>query len=71
MSAHISYHADAPLVTITADGGSRRERGARIGAAVRKLQATGVTLIRYHLAYDELWGFQSRTTASYRIHKGQ
>jgi hypothetical protein len=51
-------------VHITAYGGTRRERGAAIAAAVRNY---GKTLRRYHISYSETYGFQSATYARYEI----
>jgi len=46
---------------VTARGGTRRQRGAAIGAAVR---GKGWTLTSVH--YSESYGFQSATYATYR-----
>lgn len=57
----------APLLFIRAYGGTRRERGASIAAAVRRLKRDGVTLERYHTSYDEAYGFQTLTETRYRV----
>jgi hypothetical protein len=48
-------------VTVTARGGSRRERGSSIGAAVR---GRGWALVGVY--YSETYGFQSASFARYR-----
>lgn len=63
----VTRSSDAPLITIKADGGSRRERGAAIGATIRQLRRDGLTLECYHTSYDEVWGFLPRTEMKYRI----
>lgn len=55
------------VVIIDADGGTRRERGARLAAAVRRMKAAGMTVERIYIGYDEFYGFQTRTTARYRV----
>lgn len=59
---------DVRTVTIHADGNSRRERGATIAAAVRRLKADGSTVEMIGKpTYDEAYGFMTRTTARYRV----
>ena len=47
-------------VVVTARGGTRRERGSRVGAVVR-----GRGLKLSHVNYSETYGFQSATYATY------
>lgn len=54
------------LVEIRAYGGSRRERGAKIAAEVRRLRAEGREMKRYHRSYDEAYGFTTMSTAKYK-----
>jgi hypothetical protein len=49
------------VIEVKAYGGTRRERGSAIGAAVR---GRGWTLTSVH--YSETYGFQSATYARYR-----
>lgn len=66
--AVVAQTADNGVVVIMdADGGTRRERGARLGAAVRRMKAAGMTVERVYVGYDEFYGFQTRTTARYRV----
>lgn len=55
------------FTAIEADGGTRRERGARIGAAVRRMKAAGLAVEKVSVRYDEGYGFLPRTTARYRV----
>lgn len=55
--------ADTEIVDIEARGGSRRQRGAAIGAHARKFPG-GLT--RIHVHYSETYGFQTATYARYR-----
>ena len=57
---------DGDLVEIRAYGGSRRSRGAKIAAYVKRLRAEGRAVVRYHRSYDEADGFLSMSTAKYR-----
>jgi hypothetical protein len=52
------------LVEITARGGTRRERGAEIAAAVRSHPKR---LERFSVTYSETYGFLSATYARYLI----
>ncbi len=54
------------LVEIRAYGGSRRHRGNKIGACVRRLRLGG-SLECYHRAYDEADGFMPMSLAKYRV----
>lgn len=55
------------IVDLQADGGTRRERGARLGALVRRYEREhGVKLTRLHIGYDEVYGFLPRTYARYK-----
>jgi hypothetical protein len=54
----VSVHPDRVLVT--ARGGTRRERGSSIGAAVR-----GKGWLLVGVSYSETYGFQSATYARY------
>lgn len=47
-------------VKVVARGGTRRQRGSAIGAAVR-----GKGLTRVSVSYSETYGFQSATYARY------
>lgn len=47
---------------VTARGGTRRERGAAIGAAVR-----GRRVKRLSISYSETYGFLSATYARYEV----
>ena len=62
----VSRCTDDGIVEIRAYGGSRRERGASIAAAVRRLRREGTELQRFYVAYDEMYGFQTMTWARYR-----
>lgn len=55
--------ADTNLVDVAARGGTRRERGAIIGAYVRKLSGRFVLV---SISYSETYGFQTATYARYR-----
>lgn len=59
-------HPVTGIVTIDAVSGTRRERGAKIGAAVRRMRAAGLTVEKISTHYDEAYGFLARTTARYR-----
>lgn len=48
---------------VRATGGSRRERGSKIGALIR---STPGKWQRYHISYSETHGFLSATYANYR-----
>lgn len=63
MSADVAQ-SGTRLVEITARGGTRRERGAEIGAAVRKHPKR---LERFSVTYSETYGFLSATYAKYLI----
>lgn len=54
---------DTNMVDVTARGGTRRERGAIIGAYVRKLSGRFVLV---SISYSETYGFQTATYARYR-----
>jgi hypothetical protein len=55
------------LVEVRAYGGNRRQRGAKIGAEVRRQAAAGRTLECYHRSYDEAYGFMPMSLAKYRV----
>lgn len=57
------------LVEIVARGGTRRQRGAAIGAHVRAHADLG--LQRYHISYSETYGFNTATWARYNVTKGE
>lgn len=59
--ASVSLSQNGARVFVAARGGSRRERGAAIGAAVR-----GRGLVREVVSYSETYGFQSATYITYR-----
>lgn len=59
--------ATANIVSLEADGGTRRERGAKIAAAVRRLKADGSTAEKISTHYDEAYDFPARTTVRYRV----
>lgn len=63
MSADVAQSGNR-LVEITARGGTRRERGAEIAAAVRKFPKR---LERFSVTYSETYGFLSATYAKYLI----
>lgn len=67
LEVHTYTGATANIVSLEADGGTRRERGATIGAAVRRLKADGSTVEKISTHYDEAYGFLSRTTCRYRV----
>jgi|GEM_PF-5648222 len=58
----VTVHVGADTVLIECRGGSRRQRGAALGAAVRKLPDD---FRMTHIGYDEVYGFQSMTYARY------
>lgn len=51
-------------MSVIARGGTRRERGSAIAAAVRGMRSEGWALRSVH--YSETYGFQSATYARYR-----
>lgn len=55
------------LIEVRAYGGTRRQRGAKIAAVVRRLRAEGRVANRYHIGYDEAYGFMAMTVAKYRV----
>lgn len=56
------------IITVEADGNSRRERGASIAAVVRRYKAAGNTVQMIGKpSYDEMHGFLHRTTVRYRV----
>jgi hypothetical protein len=57
--------SDATTLDIKAYGGSRRARGARIAAEVRRLRRAGVIGERFHISYSETPGFNTMTHARY------
>lgn len=59
---HVYDYQTSPHIEISAEGGTRRERGAAIAAAVRNYPHN---LTRYHISYSETYGFQSATYAKY------
>lgn len=58
MSAHVREHSGG--MDVTAYGGTRRERGGQLAAAVR---GKGMRLLS--ISYSETYGFQSATYATY------
>lgn len=62
MSASVSVQETDGYITVVARGGTRRERGAAIGAVVR-----GRKVKRLSLSYSETYGFQSATYARYEV----
>lgn len=67
LNIHTYTGASADIVSLEADGNSRRERGATIAAAVRRLKADGSTVEKISTHYDEAPGFLARTTVRYRV----
>ena len=59
--SEVDVSETAHAIKVTARGGSRRQRGAATGAAVR---GRAVTL--YFRTYSESYGFQSATYSTYR-----
>ncbi len=55
------YDNGGRVVEVRAYGGTRRERGGSIAAAVR-----GLGLVLTSVRYSETYGFQSATYARYR-----
>lgn len=58
----VSIEESGDYLRITARGGTRRERGAAIGAAVR-----GRRVKRLSISYSETYGFLSATYARYEV----
>lgn len=54
------------LVEIRAYGGTRRSRGAKIAAEVRRQRGGGRVLECYHRSYSEGHGFMPMSLAKYR-----
>ena len=54
------YDPGDRVIEVRAYGGTRRQRGAAIGAVVR-----GMGLTRVSVSYSETYGFQSATYARY------
>lgn len=71
MSGHndisVRFTPGSTIVDIEARGGSRRERGARIAAAVRREKQNGITLKSVSVSYSETYGFLSATYARYSV----
>ncbi len=64
---HIDSTTRAGMTVIQAYGGSKRERGAKIGAAVRRMRAAGLTVELVDKdGYEAALGFDACTTAVYR-----
>lgn len=57
----VDVHEREFVVKITARGGTRRQRGAAIGAVVRGRRDLELA----HVSYSETHGFQSATYATY------
>lgn len=58
-------HSGGRMVDIEARGGTRRERGAAIGAAARRDFATRLKLV--HISHSETPGFLEATYARYKV----
>src|SRR6187551_620291 len=54
------------FVEVRATGGSRRERGSKTGALIRKLPGKWV---KYHTSYSETHGFLTATYTKYQCDK--
>jgi hypothetical protein len=59
--SNVNVNDMGTTIEVRAYGGTRRERGSSIGAAVR-----GRGLVLSHVRYSESYGFQSATYAFYR-----
>lgn len=67
MSSIDVYTQDNGIVVIQSYGGSARERGAKIGAAVRRMRAAGLTVeLIAKSSYEGAEGFQSCSVARYQ-----
>lgn len=64
-ATQVNVGADG-IVEIRAYGETRAQRGAKLSAAVRRLRAEGRVLERFHISYDEMYGFMSMTWGRYR-----
>lgn len=63
--AAVEINQDKYVLYVTARGGSRRERGAAIGAVVRRMRREGAGLQRGSTGYSETYGFNTGTYARY------
>jgi hypothetical protein len=54
-------------IEVKAYGGTRRQRGSKIAAALRSHRDAGRVGELIGVTYDEMYGFMSMTTARYRV----
>lgn len=63
MASEVSVNVYGDGMSVIARGGTRRERGSSVGAAVRGMRRDGWSL--RSVSYSETYGFQSATYARY------